>query len=117
MVALFDRMKVPCRKMVKASVPDGEGGRSTEWTDGEAFDAAIHRESTLNARIAEKEGMTDIYTVTVARDVEMPFHTVFKRLSDGKVFRTTASTEDRKTPELATFSFARVAAEEWELES
>ena len=116
MVALFDRMKVPCVMMHKTSTSDEEGGRTSSWVEGESFDAAIHRESTLNARIAEREGMTDIYIVTVAKGFELPFHSVFKRLSDQKVFRTTASTEDRKTPHMATFSFARVAAEEWELE-
>ena len=116
MVALFDRMKTPCAMMQKTSASDGEGGRTTSWTEGTSFDAAIHRESSLNARIAEREGMTDIYIVTVEKGFDMPFHSVFKRLSDGKVFRTTATTEDRKTPDLATFSFARVAAEEWELE-
>lgn len=116
MVALFDRMKVECVMLVKQQTPDGEGGLITTWTQGDAFYAAIHRESTINARLAEKEGMMDVYTVTVARPFELPFHSVFRRVSDGKVFRTTSSTEDRKTPDVATFSFARVAAQEWELE-
>ncbi|MBQ9041419.1 MAG: hypothetical protein IJ111_01225 [Eggerthellaceae bacterium] len=114
-MTLFLDMTVPCVRLYKLVEKDGEGGHNVRWIDGAPFKAAIHRENTLNARVAEKDGMTDVYTVTVNPETSLPFHSVFKRLSDGKTFRTTSDTADRHTPTMSTFQFARVAAEEWEL--
>ena len=49
----------------KKRVPDGEGGFTTDWVDGVQFKAAISFDSSMQARTAEKEGVTSLYTVTV----------------------------------------------------
>lgn len=114
-MTLVDSFKEPCVLMEKKSVSDGEGGWTTTWVDGAAFDAAIVRDTTLAARVAEKEGVSNVYTVTTDTDARLEFHDVFKRVSDGQVFRVTSNGDDMKTPGRATFSFEQVSAEEWSL--
>ena len=101
--------------MQKTRTPDGEGGWNTYWAEGPSFRAAVVRDTTLNARVAEKEGMTAVYTVTTDKNLPLDFHDVFKRLSDGQVFRVTSDSTDKETPERASFQFHQVSAEEWVL--
>lgn len=114
-MALYDAFKEACVIMEKTRVPDGEGGWSSTWAEGARFRAAIVKDTTLNARIAEKEGMTAIYTVTTDKNLPLDFHDVFKRLKDGQVFRVTSDSTDQETPDVATFQFHQVSAEEWSL--
>lgn len=113
-MTLIDSFKVPCTLMEKTRVPDGEGGWTTAWADGAPFEAAIVLDSSINARVAEAEGVTGVYTVTTDRNVEMDFHDAFKRDSDGQVFRVTKVNDS--TPDVATFQFNQYQAEEWSLE-
>ena len=43
----------------KKRVPDGEGGFTTDWAEGVQFKAAISFDSSMQARTAEKQGVTD----------------------------------------------------------
>ena len=101
--------------MEKRSVSDGEGGFTTSWTDGAEFLAAVVRNTTSTVRIAEQEGFTNVYTVTTSPNAHLDFHDVFKRKSDGQVFRVTSDGSDVRTPDVASFSFEQVSAEEWRL--
>ena len=112
---LIDAFKVDCVMMDKTSVPDGIGGFTHSWVEGAAFQAAIVKDNTLEARVAEKEGVTEVYTVTVSKTLPLEFHDVFKRVSDGAIFRVTSNVTDSKTPSVATFQFGQVSAERWEL--
>lgn len=114
-MSLVYEFKVPCVLLQKTRVPDGEGGWNTTWTDGPEFEAAIVRDTTMAARVAESEGMANVYTVTVDRALSLDFHDVFRRKSDGQVFRVTSDSTDKQTPDRATFQFAQVNAEEWKL--
>lgn len=104
-----------CVLMEKTRVPDGEGGWNTAWVDGPTFSAAITRDSTLQARVAESEGMKALYTVTTDKAMPLDFHDVFRRVSDNQYFRVTEDGTDRMTPDRATFQVSQVAAEEWTL--
>lgn len=112
-MALIDAFKVPCTLLERVRVSDGEGGWITRWSEGPTFMAAIVLDSSMNARIAEAEGVTGVYTVTTDKNVPMEFHDAFRRDSDGKVFRVTKINDP--TPDVATFQFAQYQAEEWEL--
>lgn len=114
-MSLIDAFKEPCVIMNKAKVSDGEGGLKVEWQAGAGFDAAIVKDSSLEARIAEKEGLTNTYTVTTSPNAALEFHDVFKRVRDGQVFRVTSNGDDVRPPSVATFDFEQVSAEEWEL--
>lgn len=97
----------------KKRVPDGEGGFTTSWVDGVQFKAAINFDSSMEARTAEKAGVTSLYTVTVPLNCKLEYHDVFSRLRDGKVFRVTSDGDDKITPPVASFQFAQVTAEEY----
>lgn len=112
---LIDAFMEECVMMDKASIPDGIGGFVHEWQEGAAFQAAIVKDNTLEARVAEKDGVTELYTVTVARNLPLEYHDVFKRRSDGAIFRVTSNVTDSKTPKVASFAFGQVSAERWEL--
>lgn len=114
-MSLIDAFKAPCVVMDRAEVPDGEGGFTTAWREGAEFEAAIVRDTGLEARIAEKDGLANTYTVTAPADAALEFHCVFKRKSDGQVFRVTSNGDDKRTPSAASFQFEQVGAEEWSL--
>lgn len=114
-MTLIDSFKEPYVLMEKKRVSDGEGGWTTAWVDGATFDAAVVRDATLAARVAEKEGVSNVYTVTTDTNARLEFHDVFKRVSDGQVFRVTSNGDDMRAPDVATFSFEQVSAEEWSL--
>lgn len=97
----------------KKRVPDGEGGFTVEWVDGVSFKSAITFDSSMEARTAEKQGVTSLYTVTVPVNAKLEYHDVFRRVRDGKVFRVTSDGDDKITPASASFQFAQVTAEEW----
>ena len=97
----------------KKRVPDDEGGFTTSWVDGVQFKAAINFDSSMEARTAEKAGVTSLYTVTVPLNCKLEYHDSFRRLRDGKVFRVTSDGDDKITPASASFQFAQVTAEEW----
>ena len=97
----------------KRRVPDGEGGFTTDWVDGVQFKAAINFDSSMEARTAEKAGVTSLYTVTVPLNCKLEYHDSFRRLRDGKVFRVTSDGDDKITPKVASFQFIQVTAEEF----
>ena len=112
---LIDVFMTDCVMMDKATAADGIGGFTNTWTEGAPFQAAIVKDSTMEATVAEHEGVTEVYTVTVGKSLPLAFHDVFKRLSDGAVFRVTSNVTDSKTPKTATFQFGQVRAERWVL--
>lgn len=114
-MSLIDVMMEPCVMIDKRTVPDGYGGFIREWVDGAEFQAAVVKNNTMEARIAEKQGVTELYTVTVAKGLTLLYHDVFRRKSDQAVFRVTSNITDSETPSVATFQIGQVTAERWEL--
>lgn len=112
---LIDSMMVPCVFMEKKQTPDGSGGNISTWEDGEQFKAAIIRDTSTEARIAEAAGTVETYTITVSRSVHLEYHAVIKRLSDGKTFRITSDNAEKKTPDCTSLDIAQSIAEAWRL--
>ena len=112
---LIDCMMVPCVFMEKKKEPDGSGGDKTTWTEGEPLKAAIIRDTSMEARIAEAAGTVEAYTVTVSRSVHLKYHAVIKRLSDGKTFRITSDNAEKKSPVCTALDIAQSTAEAWRL--
>ena len=114
-MSLIDEAMTPCVMVDRTTQPDGEGGTLTNWIEGAAFNAAITFDNSIEAKAAAVQGVTSLYTVTVPKRVKLEYHDVFRRLSDGKVFRVTSDGDDKITPERASFQFAQVSAEEYVL--
>ena len=102
--------------MDKRREPDGEGGFITDWVESVIFQAAITFDTSMESRIAEKQGVTSQYTVTTGKGAKLDYHDIIKRLSDGKIFRITSDGDDKQTPKSASFQFLQVTAEEYILE-
>ena len=112
---MIDESMTPCVFMQKTRVPDGEGGFITTWEPSELqFLASITFDASMQARIADKQGVSSLYTVTTAKNATLEYHDVIKRLSDGKIFRITSDGDDKQTPTRAVFGqYSQVTAEEW----
>jgi hypothetical protein len=110
---LIDEQMEACQVIDKTSVPDGQGGFDYVWKAGAEFQAAITKDSSLQARVAEKQGVTEIYTITVKRGTILNVNDVVKRLSDNTTYRVTSNIKDDETPDRATFQYGQVTAEKW----
>lgn len=111
-MSLLDDAFVECLFVDKKHTSDGEGGYLTEWVDGARFGAAITLDQSIQAQRAQIDGVTGIYTVVTRKETRLDYHDVFKRKSDGKVFRV-VSKDDNATPEGSTLNARIVKAEEW----
>ena len=112
---LIDQMMEECRILNRIRTDDEYGGYSEEWTAGATFQAAIIKNSTTDAQIAEKQGIAEIFTVVVQKGFELDFHDVFRRTSDNQVFRVTSNVKDSEAPAASTVPIAKVTAEKWVL--
>lgn len=113
-MSMIEESMESCAIMQKVREPDGEGGFITQWTEGAEFKASITFDTSMQARIADKQGVTSMYTVTTAKNASLEYHDVIKRLSDGKIFRITSDGDDKQTPTRAVFGqYLQVTAEEW----
>ena len=115
MSLLSDAMET-CVLMDKRTEADGYGGYRTTYVAGASFQAAIVFDTSMQARIAEKQGVTSTYTVTTSRALTLEYHDVFKRLRDNKVFRVTSDGDDKYTPASTALDMRQVTAEEWRLD-
>lgn len=117
-MSLLQEFMDNCVIVNKISSPDGYGGRVDTWVDsGVEFGAAIVFDTSMEARVAEAEGVKSLYTVTTDRGLILEYHEVFRRLRDGKVFRVTSDGDDKYTPKSAGLNMRQVTAEEWSLPS
>lgn len=112
-MSLLDEAMDKCIFLTKTKVPDGYGGYIDTYTDGAEFSAAITFDTSMQARVGEKDGVTSLYTVTTGKEMKLDFHDVFRRLRDGKVFRVTSDGEDKMTPKSASLNMRQCTAEEW----
>lgn len=112
-MSLLQEMMTPCIMLDKRTTPDGYGGYDTAWSDGAEFDAAIVLDTSMEARVGEKQGVTAVYTITTLKAMNLQYHDVFRRKSDGKIFRVTSDGDDKKTPASASLNMRQVTAEEW----
>lgn len=113
---LFEEFMEDCTMLDKKTKADGLGGFKNEWTDGATFRAAVVKDNTLDAKVAEKSGVTELYTITVKKGTPLVFHDVFRRNSDGAIFRVTSNIKDSESPSAASFQIGQVSAERWKLE-
>lgn len=99
----------------KSIVDDGYGGVKTIWTEGVMIKGVMVFDASAQMKIAQAMGVTAVYTLTVKKSIELDFHTVLRRNGDGKIFRLTSDSDDRKTPEGAGLNMRQYSAEEWKL--
>lgn len=114
-MSLLDEAMEACTILNKTTSADGYGGYVVNWQDGAQFNAAIVLDTSIEARTAEKQGVTSLYTVTTGKAMNLQYHDVFRRNRDSKIFRVTSDGDDKRTPASATLNMRQVTAEEWSL--
>lgn len=113
-MSLLDESMEVCTILDKVTVSDGYGGYTTSWKDGAEIAAAIVLDNSIEARIADKQGVTALYTVTTRKNINLQYHDVFRRERDKKLFRVTSDGDDKHTPTSASLNMRQVSAEELE---
>ena len=116
-MSLLDDYMENCVMIDKTTVSDGRGGFDYAFVEGAEFQAAITLDNSIQAKIAEQQGVTGIYSVTTQKSINLQYHDIFRRSSDSKVFRVTSDGDDNKTPPSATLNMRQVSAEEYTLPS
>jgi len=111
-MSLLDESMEKVYIMDKTTTPDGYGGYTSVWKEGADIQAAIVFDNSMEARIADKQGVTALYTITTRKNVNLQYNTYLKRDRDGKFFRVTSDGDDNHTPASANLNMRQVSAEE-----
>lgn len=114
-MSLLDDFAHPCVLMEKKRVPDGAGGYIVEWTEGTEFTNYQDLNSSMEARRAEKEGVTSLYSALVDKAVPIEYNDVFKDKTTEETYRVTSNPEDKKAPRSSTLPLKYFTAERWTL--
>lgn len=114
-MSLLEEFMEPFVFLNKSKTADGYGGYIDVWSEGAEFSAAVTFDTSIEARTAQKNGVTSLYTITTSRGLVLEYHDVIKRASDGKIFRVTSDGDDKFTPASAGLDMRQVTAEEWRL--
>ena len=103
--------------MDKTTAPDGYGSVTTIYKEGAKIKAAIVFNNSIEAKKAEAQGVSSVYTLTTRKNIILQYHDVLRRVRDGKIFRVTSDGDDLFTPDSATLNMRNVSCEEWILSS
>ena len=90
-------------------------GPAERYSEGAGFRAYLRKDSSPEARVGERQTITEQYTVVVPANVTLMRDDVFRRDSDGLTFRCTSSTVDGAAPAMASLQIAKCTAERWEI--
>lgn len=99
----------------KQHLNNGYGGTEVVYVDGAEIMAAVAFDQSMEARTAQKQGVTSVYTIYLKKGIDVDYHDVIKRVSDGAIFRITSDGNEKQTPSGAGLNLQAVTAEEWEL--
>lgn len=114
-MSLLDDFARPCVLMEKVREPDGEGGAFVTWVEGVEFQNYQALNTSMEARIAEKQGVTSVYNVLVKKDFPLEFGDAFKDRETGLVYRVTSNPEEKIAPKSSSFDLKFCTAERWSL--
>lgn len=114
-MSLLDDFARPCVLLEKKRVPDGAGGYIVEWTEGAEFTNYQALDTSMEARIAEKQGVTSLYSALVRADLPIEYNDYFRDKTTGLTYRVTSNPEEKTAPKSASFSLKSFTAERKEL--
>lgn len=112
---LLDDFGKICVFKEKTRTPDGEGGYYIDWTDGAEFTAYQSLDTSMEARTAEKQGVTSVYSALVDKALPIEYGDYFKDTETGLTYRVTSNPSEKESPKSATFALKYFTAERREL--
>ena len=115
-MSLLDDYMTECTFLDRVKAYDEYENRYIDtYRDGITFKAAIRQDNSMQAKIAQKQGVTELYTITTSRALTLNFHDVIRRESDKQTFRITSNGAETKTPKTAGLDMRQVTAEIFEI--
>lgn len=114
-MSLLDDFGKACVLMEKSRQPDGESGYITTWSEGLEFTNYQALDTSIQARIAEKQGVTSVYSALVRSELPIEYNDYFKDKTTGLTYRVTSNPEDKVAPKSASFDLKYFTAERKEL--
>lgn len=114
-MSLLDDFARTCVPMERTRKPDGESGYITTWSEGLEFANYQALDTSMQARIAEKQGVTSVYSALVRSDLPIEYNDYFKDKTTGLTYRVTSNPEDKVAPKSASFALKYFTAERKEL--
>lgn len=110
-MSLLDDFARLCVILRPEREPDGSGGWLTVWNPGEEFTVCPALNSSMEARRAEQEGVTSVYSALVDRETEIHYGDYFRDLESGRTYRVTSHPSEQESPRSAGFSLKFFTAE------
>ena len=95
-------------------VTDGVGGQKYAIVEGLSFEGVLILNSSIQGEIAQKQGVTGLYTFAYPKAYKLPPKTILRRVKDGKIFRTT-ELEGNATPDISTLDMRTTRLEDYTL--
>ena len=86
-----------------------------QWEEGAEFTNYQALDTSMEARIAEKQGVTSLYSALVDRDFPIEHNDVFKDTETGQTYRVTSNPEEKVAPRSSTLPLKYFTAERWAL--
>lgn len=110
-MSLLDDFGRLCVLLEKSVTLKPEGGFATVWKDGVEFMNYQSMDSSMEARIAEQQGVTSIYSALVDSALPIDYNDYFRDKESGTIFRVTSRPDEKKAPKSASFQLKYFSAE------
>lgn len=114
-MSLLDEFARRCVRMKPQTAEDGAGGRVTTWTEDFEFTACLARNASIEARRAEKQGVSSVYDALVNQSVRLAFGDYFRDAQSGETWRVTSNPEEKRSPACSMLPLKHFTAERKEL--
>lgn len=99
----------------KLTFDDGYGGYNETWKEGATIKGALAVVSEEEMKIAEAAGEKITHTLLIDKSIKLDYHTVLRRSTDNKIFRTTSKGDELYTPSSSRLNKRKINIVEWEL--
>ena len=113
-MSLISEAKKPCSLLTRFDIADGRGSRVERWEASLTFEAAFVLSASGGVSTDDLK-KTDKYIILTDKSVQLRYHDIVRRESDGKIFRVCTKGDVAETPDSAGLNIRQVAAEEWHL--
>ena len=98
----------------KVLVSDGIGGQTNSIIEGLKFKGIAILNTSIEGQIAQKQGVTGLYTFAYPKNLNIPPKTILRRVKDGKVFRT-VDLDGNATPGISSLDMKVTRLEDYTL--
>ena len=110
-MSLLDSYSRECVLMEKKRTLSPEGGWKTEWSEGLIFQNHQALDTSMEARRAEKDGVTSVYSALVEKGFPVEYNDYFRDKTTGYTYRVSSNPDEKQSPDSASFSLKYFTAE------